>query len=122
MGRWATRSPMGLSHNQKEINQRDHFPWPMGTEAIIPPHITVPSMSIEVGSLDQNCKQMKVNLDLLEEERGKRAIVRVATYQQQLTSYHSKKTIVRAAAYHHQLASYNNKTIVRVAAYQLNSK
>ncbi|CAL8162550.1 unnamed protein product [Prunus armeniaca] len=37
------------------------------TEAIIPPHITVPSMSIEVGSLDQNYKQMKVNLDMLEE-------------------------------------------------------
>ncbi|CAL2245891.1 unnamed protein product [Prunus armeniaca] len=136
MGRRATRSLMGLSHNQKEINRRDHFPWPMGTEAIIPPHITVPSMSIEVGSLDQNCKQMKVNLDLSKrnEERSLfelqltsnsshlKAIVRVATYQQQLTSYHSKKTIVRAAAYHQQLASYNNKTIVRVAAYQLDSK
>ncbi|CAL2238433.1 unnamed protein product [Prunus armeniaca] len=51
-------------------------------------------MSIEVGSLDQNCKQMKVNLDLLEEEREK-AIVRVAAYQQQLTSYYNKKAKIR---------------------------
>ncbi|CAL2239346.1 unnamed protein product [Prunus armeniaca] len=51
-------------------------------------------MSIEVGSVDQNCKQMKVNLDLLEEEREK-AIVRVATYQQQLTSYYNKKAKIR---------------------------
>ncbi|BFG30326.1 hypothetical protein CerSpe_166000 [Prunus speciosa] len=51
-------------------------------------------MSIEVGSLDQNCKQMKVNLDLLEGEREK-AIVRVAAYQQQLTSYYNKKAKIR---------------------------
>ncbi|CAL8993172.1 unnamed protein product [Prunus brigantina] len=38
------------------------------TEAIILPHIIVHYVSIEVGSLDQSCKQMKVNLDLLEEE------------------------------------------------------
>ncbi|KAI5343737.1 hypothetical protein L3X38_011613 [Prunus dulcis] len=69
-----------------------------GTEAIILSHITVPSMSTEVGSLDQNCKQMKVNLDLLEEELEK-AIVRVAAYQQQLTSYYNKKAIVRVVAY-----------------------
>ncbi|CAL8167960.1 unnamed protein product [Prunus armeniaca] len=48
-------------------------------EAIIPPHITVPSMSIEVGSIGQNSKQMKVNLDLLEGE-CERAIVQVASY------------------------------------------
>ncbi|CAL2276651.1 unnamed protein product [Prunus armeniaca] len=66
---------------------------------------------------------MKVNLDVLKEER-ENVIVRVAAYQQQLTSCYNKKaiTIVRAAAYHQQLASYNNKTIVRVAAYQLDSK
>ncbi|CAL2266488.1 unnamed protein product [Prunus armeniaca] len=37
---------------------------------------------------------MKVNLDLLEEEREK-AIVRVAAYQQQLTSYYNKKAKIR---------------------------
>ncbi|KAI5317872.1 hypothetical protein L3X38_037579 [Prunus dulcis] len=50
-----------------------------GTEVIIPSHISVPYMSIEVGSIDQNCEQMKVNLDLLEEER-EITIVRVAAY------------------------------------------
>ncbi|CAL2271084.1 unnamed protein product [Prunus armeniaca] len=49
------------------------------TEAIIPPHITVPSISIEVGSIGQNSKQIKVNLDLLEGE-CERAIVQVASY------------------------------------------
>ncbi|CAL9009863.1 unnamed protein product, partial [Prunus brigantina] len=44
-----------------------------GTKAIIPPHITVPSISIEVGSLDQNFE----------------------TYQQQLTSYYNRKAKIR---------------------------
>ena len=51
-----------------------------GTEAIIPPHITVPSIGIEVGSIEQNSEQMRLNLDLLEGKREK-AIVRVASYQ-----------------------------------------
>ncbi|KAI5323871.1 hypothetical protein L3X38_032944 [Prunus dulcis] len=51
-----------------------------GTETIIPPHITVPSIGIEVGSIEQNSEQMRLNLDLLEGEREK-AIVRVASYQ-----------------------------------------
>ncbi|CAL8996844.1 unnamed protein product [Prunus brigantina] len=45
-----------------------------GTEAIIPPHVTVPSIGIEVGSIEQNSEQMRLNLDLLEGER-KKAIV-----------------------------------------------
>ncbi|KAI5312040.1 hypothetical protein L3X38_041213 [Prunus dulcis] len=57
MGRRAARSSMGLLHNQKEIDRRAPFSLAYGTEAIIPPHITVPSMSIEVGSLDQNCSR-----------------------------------------------------------------
>ncbi|KAI5335001.1 hypothetical protein L3X38_025134 [Prunus dulcis] len=72
------------SHRQWDTVRRQStgktpFSLAYGTEAIIPPHITVPSKSIEVGSLDQNCKQMKVNLNLLEEELDK-AIVRVAAY------------------------------------------
>ncbi|KAI5312419.1 hypothetical protein L3X38_041592 [Prunus dulcis] len=61
-----------------------------GTEVIIPPHITVPSISLEVGSIDQNSEQMGLNLDLLEDEREK-TIIRVASYQQQLKSYHDKR-------------------------------
>ncbi|KAI5327054.1 hypothetical protein L3X38_026450 [Prunus dulcis] len=65
-----------------------------GIEAIIPPHTTVPSMSIEVGSMDQNCEQMKVNFDLLGEKREK-VIVRVVAYQQLLMSYNNKIAKVR---------------------------
>ncbi|KAI5339467.1 hypothetical protein L3X38_018739 [Prunus dulcis] len=45
-----------------------------GTEAIIPPHITVPSIRIEVGRIEQNSEQMRLNLDLLE---GKDLILEV---------------------------------------------
>ncbi|KAI5328819.1 hypothetical protein L3X38_028216 [Prunus dulcis] len=65
-----------------------------GTEAIKPSHITVPSISLEVGSVDQNSEQMRLNVDLLEGEREK-TIVRVATYQQQLKSYYDKRAKVR---------------------------
>ncbi|KAI5311349.1 hypothetical protein L3X38_000014 [Prunus dulcis] len=53
------------------------FSLAFGTEAIIPPHITVPSINLEMGSVDQNSEQMRLNLDLLEGEREK-TIIRVA--------------------------------------------
>ncbi|CAL8136497.1 unnamed protein product [Prunus armeniaca] len=65
-----------------------------GTEAIIPPHVIVPSIGIEVGNIEQNSEQMRLNLDLLEGEREK-AIVRVASYQQRLKSYYDKRAKIR---------------------------
>ncbi|KAI5317477.1 hypothetical protein L3X38_037184 [Prunus dulcis] len=65
-----------------------------GTEAIIPPHITVPFISLGMGSVDQNSEQIRLNLDLLEGEREK-TIIRVTSYQQQLKSYYDKKAKVR---------------------------
>ncbi|CAL8105103.1 unnamed protein product [Prunus armeniaca] len=65
-----------------------------GTEAIILPHITVPSISLEVGNVDQNSKQMRLNLDLLEGECEK-TIIRVASYQQQLKSYYDRRAKVK---------------------------
>ncbi|KAI5348239.1 hypothetical protein L3X38_001126 [Prunus dulcis] len=65
-----------------------------GTEAIIPSHITVLSIGIEVGSIEQNSEQMRLNLDLLEGKREK-AIVRVASYQQRLKSYFDKRVKIR---------------------------
>lgn len=47
-----------------------------------------------MGSIDQNCEQIKVNLDLLEEER-EMAIVQVAADQQQLIFYYNKRAKVR---------------------------
>ncbi|KAI5313639.1 PREDICTED: K02A2 6 [Prunus dulcis] len=70
---------MRLSHYQKEIYRRNPIFLGYEIEAIIPPHITVLSKSVEVGIIDQNCEQMKLNLDLIEGEREK-AIVRVANY------------------------------------------
>ncbi|KAI5335184.1 hypothetical protein L3X38_025317 [Prunus dulcis] len=96
-GKWVDELPgvLGAYRTTKRRSTGETpFSLAYGTEAIIPSHITVPSMSIEVGSLDQNCKQMRVNLDLLEEEREK-AIVRVATYKQQLTSHYNKKAKIR---------------------------
>ncbi|CAL2227389.1 unnamed protein product [Prunus armeniaca] len=96
-GKWVDELPGVLwayrTTKRRSIGETP-FSLACGTKAIIPPHITVTSMSIEVGSLDQNCKPMKVNLDLLKEER-ENAIVRVAAYQQQLTSYYNRKAKIR---------------------------
>ncbi|KAI5316374.1 hypothetical protein L3X38_036081 [Prunus dulcis] len=68
---WAYRTTMRRSTGETP------FSLGYGTEAIIPPHITVPSIGIEVGSIEQNFKQMRLNLDLLEGKREK-AIVRAS--------------------------------------------
>ncbi|VVA33524.1 PREDICTED: rve domain-containing, partial [Prunus dulcis] len=65
-----------------------------GTKAIIPPHITVPFLGIELGSIEQNSEQMRLNLDLLESEHGK-AIVRVVSYHQRLKSYYDKRAKIK---------------------------
>ncbi|KAI5313324.1 hypothetical protein L3X38_042498 [Prunus dulcis] len=57
------------------------FPVPTRSRQSFPHTSQFRPMSIEVVVLTRNCKQMKVNLDLFEEERGK-AIVQVAAYQQ----------------------------------------
>ena len=70
-GKWVDELP-GVLWAYRTTKRRSTGETPFSldywTEAIISPHITVLSVSIEVGSLDQNCKQMKVNLDMLEEE------------------------------------------------------
>ncbi|XP_020421392.1 uncharacterized protein LOC109949701 [Prunus persica] len=85
---WAYRTTMRRSTGETP------FSLAYGIEAIIPPHITVPSIGIEVGSIEQNSEQMRLNLDLLEGER-KKAIVRVASYQQRLKSYYDKRAKIR---------------------------
>ncbi|KAI5334861.1 hypothetical protein L3X38_024994 [Prunus dulcis] len=70
---WAYRTAKRISTGETP------FSLAYGTEAIIVPHITIPSISIEVGNLNQKFEQIKVNLDLLEEEIEK-VIVQVVTY------------------------------------------
>ncbi|CAL9007613.1 unnamed protein product [Prunus brigantina] len=65
---WAYRT------TKRRSNGETPFSLTYGTEAIIPPHIIVPSISLEVGN-------MRLNLDLLEGEREK-TIIGVASYQQ----------------------------------------
>ncbi|CAL8168540.1 unnamed protein product [Prunus armeniaca] len=71
-GKWVDEL-LGVLWSFRTTKRRSTYETPFcmayGTKEILSPHITVPSMSIEVGNLDQNYKQMKVNLDLLEEER-----------------------------------------------------
>ena len=96
-GKWVDELP-GVLWAYRTTKRRSTGETPFslayGTEAIIPPHITVPSINLEVGSVDQNSKQMRLNLDLLEGEREK-TIIRVASYQQQLKSYYDKRAKVR---------------------------
>ncbi|XP_020426524.1 uncharacterized protein LOC109950806 [Prunus persica] len=96
-GKWVDELP-GVLWAYRTTKRRSTGETPFslayGTEAIIPPHITVPSIGIEVGSSEQNSEQMRLNLDLLEGEREK-AIVRVASYQQRLKSYYDKRAKIR---------------------------
>ncbi|KAI5317812.1 hypothetical protein L3X38_037519 [Prunus dulcis] len=95
-GKWVDELPGVLwAHRttKRRLTGKTPFSLAYGTEAIIPPHITVPSISLEVGSLDQNSEQMRLNLDLLEGEREK-TIIQVASYQQ-LKSYYDKRAKVR---------------------------
>ncbi|KAI5351238.1 hypothetical protein L3X38_004129 [Prunus dulcis] len=96
-GKWVDELP-GVLWAYRTTKQRSTGETPLslayGTEAIIPHHVTVPSIGIEVGSIEQNFEQMRLNLDLLEGEREK-AIVQVAFYQQQLKSYYDKRAKIR---------------------------
>lgn len=85
---WACRA------TKRRSTDKTQFSLAYRTKAIIPPHIIVPSMSLEVGSLYQYYKHTSVNLDLLEEEREK-IIARVVVYQLQLMSYYNKKAKIR---------------------------
>ncbi|XP_034219224.1 uncharacterized protein LOC117630638 [Prunus dulcis] len=96
-GKWVDELPGVLwayRTTKRRSTSETPFSLAYGTEAIIPPHITVPSISLEVGSVDQNSEQMRLNLNLLEGEREK-TIIRVASYQQQLKSYHDKRAKIR---------------------------
>ncbi|KAI5352718.1 hypothetical protein L3X38_005610 [Prunus dulcis] len=82
-GKWVDELP-GVLWAYRTTKRRSTgetpFSLAFGTEAIIPPHIIVPSINLEVGSVDQNSEQMRLNLDLREGEREK-TIIRVASYQ-----------------------------------------
>ncbi|XP_008245026.1 PREDICTED: uncharacterized protein K02A2.6-like [Prunus mume] len=96
-GKWVDELP-GVLWAYRTTKRRSTGETPFslayGTEAIIPPHVIVPSIGIEVGSIEKNSEQMRLNLDLLEGEREK-AIIRVASYQQQLKSYYDKRAKIR---------------------------
>ncbi|KAI5323387.1 hypothetical protein L3X38_032459 [Prunus dulcis] len=99
-GKWVDEIP-GVLWAYRTTKRRSTSETPFflayGTEAIIPPHIIVPFISLEVGSVDQNSEQMTLNLDLLEGEHEK-TIIQVASYQQQLKSYYEKRAKEKEAA------------------------
>ncbi|KAI5344032.1 hypothetical protein L3X38_011909 [Prunus dulcis] len=96
-GKWVDELP-GVLWAYRTTKRRSTGETPFSiayeTEAIIPCHVIVPSIGIEVGSIEQNSEQMRLNLDLLEGEREK-AIVRVVSYQQRLKSYYDKRAKIR---------------------------
>ncbi|KAI5312605.1 hypothetical protein L3X38_041778 [Prunus dulcis] len=77
---WAYRTT-----KRRSIDETS-FSLTYGIEAIIPPHIIVPSISLEVGNVDQNSEKMRLNLDLFKGER-ENTIILVTSYQQQLKPY-----------------------------------
>ncbi|KAI5342182.1 hypothetical protein L3X38_010057 [Prunus dulcis] len=94
-GKWIDELPGVLwAYRTTKRRSTGETPFSLASEAIIPPHITVPSIGIEVGSIEHNSEQMRLNLDLLEGEHEK-AIIRVASYQQRLKSYYDKRAKIR---------------------------
>lgn len=96
-GKWEDElhGVLQVCHTTKRRSTNEPpFSLAYGTKGIIPLHIIVTSINIEVGNINQNSKHMKLNLNLLEEER-ENDIVRVAAYSQQLKSYYNKKAKVR---------------------------
>ncbi|KAI5352150.1 hypothetical protein L3X38_005041 [Prunus dulcis] len=67
-GKWVDELP-GVLWAYRTTKRRSTGETPFslayGTEAIIPPHVTVPYIGIEVGSIEQNSEQMRLNLNLL---------------------------------------------------------
>ncbi|KAI5351082.1 hypothetical protein L3X38_003973 [Prunus dulcis] len=77
-GKWVDELPgilWAYRTKQRSIGETP-FSLAYEIEVIIHPHVTVPSIGIEVGSIEQNSNQMRLNLDLPEGEREK-AIVRI---------------------------------------------
>ncbi|KAI5338896.1 hypothetical protein L3X38_018168 [Prunus dulcis] len=71
-GKWVDELP-GVLWAYRTTKRRSTGETPFSlayrTEVIIRPHVIVPSIGIEVGSIEQNSEQMILNLDLLEGER-----------------------------------------------------
>ncbi|KAI5317557.1 hypothetical protein L3X38_037264 [Prunus dulcis] len=70
-GKWVDELPGVLwayRTTKRRSTGKTPFSLAYGIEAIIPLHIIVPSISLEVGGVDQNSEQMRLNLDLLEGE------------------------------------------------------
>ena len=81
-------------HETKQrVTGETHFSLAIGSKEIIHPNVIVPSISTLLPSIEQNRKEMDINLDLAKEEQEK-VITCIATYQQQLlTSYNKRAKI-----------------------------
>ncbi|XP_068323108.1 uncharacterized protein [Pyrus communis] len=81
-GKWPDELPSVLwtycTTNRRATGETPFSP-AYGSEAIIPPNITMPSTSTVLPNLEQYKKEMTINLDLAEEEREK-VITRIAAY------------------------------------------
>ncbi|KAM1206125.1 hypothetical protein FF1_006807 [Malus domestica] len=83
-GKWPDEFPECLwayRTTKRRATGETHFSLAFGSEAIIPPNIIVPSINTLLPSIDNNNKEMAINLDLVEERR-EQTITRIAPYQQ----------------------------------------
>ncbi|KAM1040670.1 hypothetical protein ACFX2C_029930 [Malus domestica] len=96
-GKWPDELPGCLwayCITKRRATSETPFSLAFGSEAIIPPNIIVPSINTLLLSIEQNIKEMVINLDLTEERR-EQTITRIAAYKQQLISSYNKRAKMR---------------------------
>ncbi|KAM0981720.1 hypothetical protein TB2_014452 [Malus domestica] len=79
---------------KRQATSKTLFFLEFGLEAIIHPNDIVPSINTLLPSIEQKRKKMATNLDLAE-DKCKKVITRIATYQQQLLSSYNKRAKIR---------------------------
>ncbi|GKE31389.1 reverse transcriptase domain-containing protein [Tanacetum coccineum] len=80
---WAHRT------SPKKSNEESPFSLTYGTEAVLPIEISIPTKRTRTVDPDQNEKDLRVNLEVLEERRE--TAIREAAYKKKLEQYYNKK-------------------------------
>ncbi|KAM2860023.1 hypothetical protein COP2_025369 [Malus domestica] len=96
-GKWPDELPGCLwayRTTKRRATGETPFSLAFGSEAIIPPKIIVRSINTLLPSIEQNSKEMVIDLDLAEERR-EQTIIHIAAYQQQLLSSYNKRAKIR---------------------------
>ena len=92
-GKWVEYLPDVLSAyrtTHKSVTQETPFTLTFGTEAVAPVEIGLKSPRVELASVEHNEEALRLNLDLLDEER-EQVLKRTEDYQRKTARYYDQK-------------------------------